>query len=57
MRDYAQAGIAEYWVADVEARVLHVHVGPSADGYANRRVVRFGETFDSPTLGSFSVPA
>lgn len=36
-RAYARAGIADYWVADVRGRVLHVHRDPSADGYQSVR--------------------
>lgn len=32
-RIYSQAGIAEYWVADVKARQIWVHRVPSANGY------------------------
>jgi Uma2 family endonuclease len=34
---YARAGVGEYWLVDVAARVVRVHQEPSADGY--RRVV------------------
>jgi Uma2 family endonuclease len=32
---YAAAGVAEYWVIDIPARVVHVHSRPSADGYGS----------------------
>jgi Uma2 family endonuclease len=31
---YARAGIAEVWVVDLRQRVMEVHRGPGADGYA-----------------------
>lgn len=31
-RRYAMAGYPEYWVIDVDARLVHVHQGPHADG-------------------------
>lgn len=31
---YAAAGVAEYWVVDLDARVVHVHRGRRDDGYA-----------------------
>ncbi len=31
---YAAAGIAEYWVIDLETRLTHIHRGPSASGWA-----------------------
>ena len=40
--DYAAAGIAEYWVVDVQARVVHMLRDPSATGYATRTVAPFG---------------
>lgn len=30
---YARNGMAEYWVADVDGRQMHIHRNPSADGY------------------------
>jgi Uma2 family endonuclease len=32
--EYAGAGLAEYWVADVQARILHRHREPSAEGFS-----------------------
>jgi Uma2 family endonuclease len=32
-QDYAAAGLAEYWVVDVDQRVLHRHGDPGPDGY------------------------
>lgn len=40
--DYAMAGIADYWVVDVTARVVHLHAEPTPEGYARRSVVAFG---------------
>ncbi len=39
MRLYADAGISEYWVVDVNARVVHVHTLPQPGGYAAVAVV------------------
>jgi Uma2 family endonuclease len=39
MRLYADAGIPEYWVVDVNARVVHVHTLPQPGGYASVAVV------------------
>jgi Uma2 family endonuclease len=33
--EYAQAGLAEYWVADVQGRAVIRHAQPGADGYLN----------------------
>jgi Uma2 family endonuclease len=50
LRDYAQAGLTEYWVADVKGRVINRCTGPGADGYAKRDVFRFGEDVTAATL-------
>ncbi len=34
---YAEAGIPEYWVVDIEGRKLIVHREPSGDGYGAKR--------------------
>lgn len=36
-RIYAAAGVPEYWVIDVHADLVHVHTGPSPDGYRSIR--------------------
>jgi Uma2 family endonuclease len=38
LKDYAAANLAEYWVADVAAQVLHQHAHPGAEGYAQRQI-------------------
>lgn len=48
--DYAQAGLPEYWVADVQARLIHRCSEPSAEGYRIREAVRFGEPCTALTL-------
>lgn len=48
--DYARAGLAEYWVADVKARVVIQHADPGPDGYARRTMHPFGETLAALTL-------
>ncbi len=37
---YARAGIADYWVVDIPAQLVHVHRAPQHDTYTN--VVRYG---------------
>lgn len=39
---YAEHGIPEYWVVDLDGRQLHQLTDPTADGYATRDVVPFG---------------
>lgn len=47
---YAAGGIAEYWVADANGRVLHRMWSPRADSYADRDQVRFGDQVESATI-------
>ncbi len=43
---YAQAGIAEYWLVNLEERCVEVYRDPSADrGYRFKRIYTPGETF------------
>jgi Uma2 family endonuclease len=44
MRLYARHGVPEYWVADVEAQVIHQFWSPGAEGYGDRKTLAFGET-------------
>ncbi|MDX2237723.1 MAG: Uma2 family endonuclease [Hyphomonadaceae bacterium] len=41
--EYARAGVAEYWVADVKGRLILRHAGPSETGFARREPVLFGQ--------------
>lgn len=41
--DYAQAGLAEYWVADVAGKLVHRHAGPAGAGYARQETLALGE--------------
>ena len=42
-RIYASAGVPEYWVADVDGRVIHQFWSPQGEAYAERREYAFGE--------------
>lgn len=46
--DYARAGIRNYWIVDMKAKAVHVMSAPEEDGYAEVRVVRFGEPLAVP---------
>ena len=52
---YARQGIGEYWVADVNARVIHQMWAPDGDGYAERRKIRFGDDAVSATIPGLQV--
>lgn len=45
---YARNGVREYWVANIEARTLHVHRQPSEIGYELVRVLRPGDMVSPP---------
>lgn len=49
---YATAGIAEYWVVDVNGRMIHQLWRPANDAYAERRSISFGESLVSATISS-----
>jgi Uma2 family endonuclease len=40
---YAAAGIQDYWVIDLQNRVIHVFRSPSSAGYSQRVTVGFGD--------------
>jgi Uma2 family endonuclease len=42
-RIYASGGVAEYWVVDLNNRVLYVHRSPTRGTYAERQVLAPGE--------------
>ena len=54
-RLYARAGIPEYWVADVEGKVIHQLWAPEGDAYAQRRGVAFGERIAALTVAGLVV--
>lgn len=50
LADYAAAGLAEYWVVDVRARVIHCCAEPDQGAFKRRAVVRFGEPVTAVTI-------
>lgn len=46
--EYAGAGVPDYWVADVGARVMHVMRSPEGDRYTERSVVPFDQPLAVP---------
>ena len=52
---YAAAGIAEYWVADINARIVHQMWLPQGDAYAERREIAFGERIAAATVAGLAV--
>ena len=54
-RSYARAGVPEYWVADVNGRVVHRFWSPVGDRYALGDEVAFGEPLASATIDGLSI--
>lgn len=52
---YAAAGVPEYWIADVNRRVVHLLWSPAAKGYGDRRSVTFGEDLTAATISGLMV--
>lgn len=51
---YAAAGVPEYWVADVNGRVIHQLWAPAGEAYAERREVAFAEVVEAVTIAGLS---
>lgn len=54
-RLYAIAGISEYWVVDVNGRIIHQMWEPIGDRYARRRELAFGERMVAATIDHLAV--
>lgn len=52
---YAHHGIGEYWVADVNARVIHQMWAPQGGTYAEHRQVAFGERVEAMAVAGLAV--
>ena len=52
---YARAGIPEYWVANVGARVIHRMAGPNASDYAEQSEIAFGEPISAITIPGLTI--
>lgn len=50
VRLYASAGIQEYWVADVNARIVHQMWVPARNAYVEGREVSFGQRIVAETI-------
>lgn len=56
-RLYAAAAVPEYWVVDVEAKVIHQLWAPEGEAYAQRRKVAFEERVEAATVAGLVVDA
>jgi Uma2 family endonuclease len=52
---YSSHGVPEYWVADVNGRVIHQMWAPAGEAYAERREVAFGEVVEAVTVAGLRV--
>lgn len=52
---YAREGIAEYWVADVNDRLIHQMWSPVDARYGERREIPFGDQIASETISALTV--
>ena len=53
--DYAEAGLAEYWVVDVNARALHRFSGLVGAAYRDAAVFREGEQVEAVTIPGLAI--
>jgi Uma2 family endonuclease len=53
---YARHAIPEYWVVDLENRVIHLHSAANAEGYADKHAVAFGTAIASVAVPGLIVP-
>jgi len=55
LKAYASARVPEYWVVDVNAKMIHQMWAPEGDAYANRRAVAFGNRIVAATIDGLTV--
>ncbi|HEY0621838.1 Uma2 family endonuclease [Sphingomonas sp.] len=54
-RLYARYGVPEYWVADVEGRVIRQMWAPDGEAYKQRRDVPFGDSLTAATVPGLTI--
>lgn len=52
---YASLGVAEYWVLDVNAGLIHQMWAPHGEAYARGREVKLGERIEAATIEGLAV--
>ena len=52
---YAAGNILEYWVVDVNGRVIHQHWQPGPDGYARIAPIPFGQPLQSVAVPGLAI--
>ncbi len=53
---YAEAGIGEFWIVNLQERVIEVHRDPGGDRYARVRGAAYGEPLDIALLPGLTLP-
>ncbi len=53
---YAEAGISDYWIVNLQERAIEVHRNPQGDRYARIRRVGLGESLDILLLPGLTLP-
>lgn len=54
-RRYAESGIRDYWVIDLNTKQLHVHRDPTADGYQSVKVFERDQAIDALLISGLSL--
>lgn len=52
---YARSGVGEYWVVDVDDRIIHQMWTPRDEHYRDRRTMSFGEHIGAMTLSGVTI--
>ena len=52
---YARAGVPEYWVADVNGRIIHQMWKPTGERYTEARALAFGEAITAATVDGLAI--
>jgi Uma2 family endonuclease len=52
---YAGCGVAEYWVVDVSAGLIHQMWSPQTGAYAKSREVKLGERIEAATIEELTI--
>jgi hypothetical protein len=52
---HEEPGVAEYWVVDVKARVIHQMWSPQREAYAERGEGKFGDRIEAVTIEGLTV--
>lgn len=52
---YAEAGVPEYWIVDINDNLLERHTGPRHDGYAHLDRLRSGDSVTLVALPQISI--